>query len=69
MIIYKNIMEKLKVAGYNPARIRAEKLLPESTLQRIRNGEKLSIDTIDTLCRLLNCQPGDLLEFREDGEE
>jgi len=28
------------------------------------------VDTLDRLCRALNCQPGDLLEWREseDGE-
>ena len=27
------------------------------------------VDTLNTLCAALQCQPGDLLEFREDVEE
>ena len=27
------------------------------------------VDTLNKLCAALQCQPGDLLEFREDGEE
>ena len=27
------------------------------------------VDTLNKLCTALQCQPGDLLEFREDGEE
>ena len=26
------------------------------------------VDTLNKLCAALQCQPGDLLEFREDGE-
>ena len=27
------------------------------------------VDTLNKLCAALQCQPGDLLEFRADGEE
>ena len=27
------------------------------------------VETLNKLCAALQCQPGDLLEFREDGEE
>lgn len=27
------------------------------------------VDTLNKLCAALQCQPGDLLEFREDAEE
>lgn len=27
------------------------------------------VDTLNKLCAVLQCQPGDLLEFREDAEE
>ncbi len=27
------------------------------------------VETLNKLCTALQCQPGDLLEFREDGEE
>ena len=27
------------------------------------------VDTLNKLCTALQCQPGDLLEFREDAEE
>ncbi len=26
-------------------------------------------DTLDSICRVLDCQPGDILEFREDETE
>ena len=65
-IIYKlDIIAALKAAGYSTYRIRKEKLLGEATLQKLRNGDPVSWENISTICQLLNCQPGDLLEYRE----
>lgn len=61
-----NIIEMLKGKGYNTNRIRQEKLLSESTLQKLRNGDGLSWANIETLCKLLDCQPADLMEYIRD---
>lgn len=66
MIIYKDILLKLKVAGYSTTRLRRENLLTESTLTRIRNNSPISVETLDVICRLTQLQPGDLLEYYED---
>lgn len=58
-----NILDTLKQSGYNTNRIRKEKLLSESTLQYLRTDKMISIDAIDRLCKLLGCQPGDILEY------
>ena len=61
-----DILDALKEKGYTSTRIREEKLIGQSYLQQIRHGELVSWKTIDTICRLLNCQPGDLVEFNVD---
>lgn len=58
-----DIIADLKNKGFSTYRIRKEKLIGESTLQKIRNGELVSWENIDTLCELLDCQPGDILEY------
>lgn len=62
-----DVLQALKNAGLNTSRIRKEKLLAESTLQKLRCDEMVAISNIDTICRLLNCQPGDILEYKEEG--
>ena len=63
-----DIMAELKKKGYSCTKIREEKLIGQSYLQQIRHGELVSWKTIDTICSLLECQPGDLIEFvKEDG--
>ena len=61
-----DILSKLKAAGYSSARIRTDKLIGQATLQQLRHGELTSWKTIDTICYLLHCQPGDLLEYVEE---
>lgn len=58
-----DVLASLKQRGYNTNRIRKEKLLSESTLQKLRSGYGLSWNNIETLCFLLNLQPGDLMEY------
>ena len=67
MIRYKiEILPALKAAGYSTNKIRTDKLMGQATLQQLRHGELASWKTIDTVCRLLDCQPGDLLEYVAD---
>ena len=67
MIKYDKMMKLLAEHGYNTTRIRREHIVGEGTLTAIRNGTG-GIDhrTIDKLCRILQCQPGDLMEYVED---
>lgn len=58
-----NIVEALKAAGYNTNRIRKEKIMGEGTLQKLRDGEIVSYRNLETICKLLQCQPGDILEY------
>ena len=62
-----DVMAALKEKGYSSTRIRDEKLIGQSYLQQIRHGELVSWKTIETLCRLLECDIGDIVEFvKED---
>lgn len=60
-----DILEALKQAGYSTYRLRKEKILGERVIQQLRNGEIVSWKTIETICGILNCQPGDLVEYQK----
>lgn len=63
-----DVLEALKRNGYSTYRIRKEKLLGESTLQKLRQGLPLSLENLDVICGILHCQPGDILEYVENKE-
>ena len=68
MLRYKiNILEELKKAGYSSYRMRQEKVLAESTLQRLRSGNtSINLENLGVVCDILRCQPGDLVEWVEN---
>jgi putative transcriptional regulator len=63
-----DIIDSLKQAGYSTYKIRNDKLIGEAQMQKIRTGEIASKDTLNTICRLLDCQPGDILVYVEDNK-
>ena len=58
-----DVLEALKAVVYTTYRLRQEKLMGERVIQQIRDGTIVSWKTIDTICCLLNCQPGDIVEY------
>ncbi len=67
MLKYKfDILEALKEAGYNTTRLRREKLINENAIQNFRTGEMVGIKTLETLCRLLDMQPGNIIKYVEN---
>ncbi|MBP3667431.1 MAG: helix-turn-helix domain-containing protein [Clostridia bacterium] len=64
-----DILKELREKGYTQFRIRQEKLIGQSYLQQIRKGEIVSKNCLETLCELLECQPGDLLEYVSDKKQ
>ena len=69
MLRYKiDILEELKEKGYSSYKLRKDKLMGEAQIQKISSGELVSKETLNTICKLLNCQPGDILEYVETEE-
>lgn len=58
-----DVLSELKNIGFSTYKLRKEKILSESTIQQLRNNELVSWTNIARLCELLNCQPGDILEY------
>ena len=61
-----DILKALKEKGYNTNVIRTKALFSQSTLQKFRNQQGVSWEKLETLCRLLHCQPAELIEFQKE---
>ena len=73
MISYEKLVQKLKENNISQYRLKQEKILGSATISKIfknngLNGESIDIKVVDKLCKLLKCQPGDILECVEDIE-
>lgn len=45
------------------------KVISSPTLARIGKNEQINTNTINEICKYLNCQPGDIMEYVEESEE
>lgn len=62
-----DVLAALKDAGYNTTKLRKEKLLAEGVIQSLREGKSISFQNLGRICELLNCQPGEILEYDQEG--
>lgn len=69
-IKYDKLFALFKEKGINTTQIRRENIIGQGTLTAIKNGTGgLDAKTISKLCDLLNCQPGDIMEYVPDSGE
>ena len=65
MIAYDKLLKLLQEKGYTSYRIKKENIIGQATFTKLKRGEGgLDHRSIDKLCAVLNCQPGDLMEYR-----
>lgn len=65
-----DIISELAKHGYTSTKIRDCKLIGQKTYSEMKNNNKVpGIKTIDTLCRLLNKQPGSIIRYVPDNKQ
>lgn len=70
MIRYKtDVLELLKKRGYNQTRIQKEKMLSGQTRTNLKAGKMVSLETLNRICIMCRCQPGDIIEVVPTDEE
>ncbi len=65
-IKYDKLFSLMREKGLTTYRIRQENIISQSALTAIKNGKSVTTDTIAKLCKVLNCQPGDIMEYEEE---
>lgn len=68
MIVYDGILERLSESGWSTYRLVKTKTLGNYSIQQLRQGQPITTATIDVICRLCGCQPGDLMHWEPDRE-
>ena len=63
---YDKLFAKLKEKNISFYTLRVQKLVGEKTLQAMRDKRPVRTDILARLCYLLDCQPGDIMEYVRD---
>lgn len=59
-----DMFEKKGITSYTLTK--KDKIIGQATWKNINEGRHIDTRTIETLCKYLNCQPGDILEYVPD---
>lgn len=57
------VLDLLKDNGYTSYRLRENRILTPRTMQKIRNGERLTMHELKTICDILRSQPNKVIEW------
>ena len=64
-----DVLEALKEKGLTTYTLRKESKLSQSTIQKLREGKGIAWENLENLCALLDCQPGDIIEYVKDRDD
>ena len=67
-IVYDKLFKRLKAKGITTYKIKKENIIGQATLYKLKNGGYVDTRTIERLCEILECQPGDLMEYISNKE-
>ena len=66
MISYEPLWETMRRQHATTYTLQVKGGISSSTIRRLKAGESVSTNTLDALCRILQCEIGDILTYMED---
>ena len=68
-IVYDKMIKLMNERGINSYTCKRDNIIGQATYKKIKEGGDIDTRTIAKMCEVLNCQPGDLLEYVSDDSE
>lgn len=66
MISYDNLWVVMKERGISQYALIKQYHISPGQITRLKRNESVSTHTIDTFCRILNCEVGDIMKYLPD---
>lgn len=68
MISYAPLWETMKQRGATTYTLEVKGNISSSTIRRLKASESVSTNTLEALCKILNCTLDDIIEYLPDDE-
>ena len=65
-IKYDKLLQMMETRGITSYTLKKDNIIGQATFKKIKEGGDIDTRTIAKLCKLLDCQPGDILEYVEE---
>lgn len=66
MISYSPLWATMERLGASTYTLQVKGGISSSTVRRLKAGESVSTNTLDALCKILNCEIDDIIEYVPD---
>ena len=66
MIIYKRLWETMKSKGITQYALIKQDHISPAQITRLKRNESVSTHTIDTFCKILDCNVEDIMEYTKE---
>lgn len=68
-ISYRKMLLLFQERGITSYTIKKDNVIGQASYKKIQEGGHIDTRTIESLCKYLHCQPGDIMEYVEGAEE
>ena len=66
MISYARLWETMKLRGATTYTLQAKGGISSSTIGRLKAGESVTTNTLEALCKILDCDITDIIQYTPD---
>lgn len=66
---YNKLWKLLIDKNMNKSDLREKTGLSQSTIAKLVNGENVNVEVLERICKVLNCEIGDIVELKKDKKE
>ena len=67
-IRYYKLFDMINRRGIKKSELASMTGLSSKTMAKLANGDNVEVNVITRICSVLNCQPGDIMEYIPDAE-
>ena len=67
-VVYQKLFDKLKANGIKQTDFREDTGISGSSMNKLRNNENVTVDTICKICDFFCCMPDEIMEWIPDAE-
>lgn len=62
-VSYRKLWNLMRERGLRKRNLREDYKMSPTLIKRLTDNANVAVDTIMYLCEILNCQPGDIMEY------
>lgn len=68
-VSYKRLLHLMIEKDVSNAELMRKANISANIISKIKNGQYMALDKVESICQAMNCTPNDILEFIDDQEK